>query len=31
VIVLTVSPAGITRMVAFQDPGLFPAFGLPSE
>ena len=31
VIVLTVSPTGITRMVAFQDPGLFPAFGLPSE
>ena len=31
VIVLTVSPAGITRMVAFQGPGLFPAFGLPSE
>jgi len=31
VIVLTVAPTGITRMVAFQDPGLFPAFGLPSE
>jgi len=27
--VLTLSAARIARIVAFQDPGLFPAFGLP--
>jgi len=30
IIVLTVTGAVIARMVAFQDPGLFTAFGLPS-
>jgi RNA polymerase sigma-70 factor, ECF subfamily len=29
VIVLTVTPGAITRMVAFQDPGLFTVFRLP--
>jgi hypothetical protein len=27
--VLTVTPAGIARLVIFLDPALFPAFGLP--
>ena len=31
VLVLTVTPTGIARMVAFQDPGLFGSFGLPQE
>jgi RNA polymerase sigma-70 factor, ECF subfamily len=30
IIVLTVTGTVIARMVAFQDPGLFPAFGLPA-
>jgi RNA polymerase sigma-70 factor (ECF subfamily) len=29
IIVLTLTGTVIARMVAFQDPGLFPAFGLP--
>jgi RNA polymerase sigma-70 factor, ECF subfamily len=29
--VLTVTPAGIARIVAFTDPGLFGSFGLPAE
>jgi RNA polymerase sigma-70 factor (ECF subfamily) len=29
--VLTVTATGISRIVAFTDPGLFPAFGLPPE
>jgi RNA polymerase sigma-70 factor, ECF subfamily len=29
--VLTVTATGISRIVAFADPGLFPAFGLPPE
>ena len=29
--VLTVTATGIARIVAFADPGLFPAFGLPPE
>jgi RNA polymerase sigma-70 factor, ECF subfamily len=29
--VLTVSAAGVSRIVAFQDEGLFPAFGLPAD
>jgi hypothetical protein len=28
--VLTVTGARIAHIVTFQDPGLFPAFGLPS-
>jgi hypothetical protein len=27
--VLTLTKAGISRIVSFQDPGLFPLFGLP--
>ncbi|HEY3976383.1 MAG TPA: sigma-70 family RNA polymerase sigma factor [Streptosporangiaceae bacterium] len=30
-LVPTVTPTGIARMVAFQDPGLFALFGLPRE
>jgi RNA polymerase sigma-70 factor, ECF subfamily len=30
IIVVTVTGMVIARMVAFQDPGLFPAFGLPA-
>jgi len=30
-LVPTVTATGIARMVAFQDPGLFAAFGLPQE
>jgi RNA polymerase sigma-70 factor (ECF subfamily) len=30
-LVPTVTPAGIARIVAFQDPGLFGLFGLPPE
>ena len=30
IIVLTVTGTVIARMVVFQDPGLFPAFGLPA-
>jgi RNA polymerase sigma-70 factor (ECF subfamily) len=29
--VLTVTPRGIARIVAFVDPGLFASFGLPRE
>jgi RNA polymerase sigma-70 factor, ECF subfamily len=29
--VLSVSAAGVSRIVAFQDQGLFPAFGLPAD
>jgi RNA polymerase sigma-70 factor (ECF subfamily) len=29
--VLTVTPKGIARIVAFADPGLFASFGLPPE
>jgi RNA polymerase sigma-70 factor, ECF subfamily len=31
VVVLTLTPAGIARIVIFLDPGLFGAFGLPQE
>jgi RNA polymerase sigma-70 factor (ECF subfamily) len=31
VLVPTVTPSGIARIVAFQDPGLFGSFGLPQE
>jgi len=31
VLVPTVTPTGIARIVAFQDPGLFGSFGLPRE
>jgi RNA polymerase sigma-70 factor (ECF subfamily) len=31
VLVLTVTTTGIARIVAFQNPGLFALFGLPSE
>jgi RNA polymerase sigma-70 factor (ECF subfamily) len=31
VILLTISGSLVARMVAFQDPALFPGFGLPSE
>jgi RNA polymerase sigma-70 factor (ECF subfamily) len=31
VIVLTITGSGVARMVAFQDPALFPAFGMPAE
>jgi hypothetical protein len=27
--VLTLTTAGVSRIVSFQDPGLFPLFGLP--
>ena len=31
VLVLTVTTAGIARIVAFQNPGLFGSFGLPQD
>jgi RNA polymerase sigma-70 factor, ECF subfamily len=31
ILVLTVTPAGIARIIAFQDLGLFRVFGLPPE
>jgi RNA polymerase sigma-70 factor (ECF subfamily) len=31
ILVLTVTPAGIARIIAFQDLGLFQVFGLPPE
>jgi RNA polymerase sigma-70 factor (ECF subfamily) len=31
VLVLTVTRAGIARIVSFQDPSLFGSFGLPQE
>jgi RNA polymerase sigma-70 factor (ECF subfamily) len=31
VLVLTVTRAGIARIVSFQNPGLFGSFGLPRE
>src|SRR5712691_4934407 len=29
--VLTLTKAGISRIVSFQDPGIFPLFGLPAD
>jgi hypothetical protein len=29
--VLTVTPSGLSRVVSFNDPGLFAAFGLPES
>jgi hypothetical protein len=31
VLVPTVTPTGIARIIAFQNPGLFASFGLPRE